>query len=59
MHMMGKMDINKGLSYDDVLLSPVYSDVLPGETDVSTRFVGNIKLKTPIISVAMDTVTEL
>ncbi len=46
------------LSYDDVLLVPGYSEVLPRETDVSTRLAGNVRLNVPVISAAMDTVTE-
>lgn len=47
-----------GLTYDDVLLMPLYSDVLPHQTDLSTRFSKNIGLNIPIASSAMDTVTE-
>lgn len=47
-----------GLTYDDVLLVPLKSDVLPKDIDVSTRFTNNIKLNIPIVSAAMDTVTE-
>jgi IMP dehydrogenase len=50
--------LEETLSYDDVLLLPGYSDFLPGETDVRTRLVGDIYLNVPIISAAMDTVTE-
>lgn len=50
--------IIEGLTYDDVLLLPSYSEVLPRETDVSTYFSRNIKLNIPIVSAAMDTVTE-
>ena len=46
------------ITFDDVLLVPKYSDVLPSEVDVSTYFTRNIKLSIPIISAAMDTVTE-
>jgi IMP dehydrogenase len=48
----------EGLTYDDVLLLPNYSDVLPRDVSIASRFTRNIKLKTPIISAAMDTVTE-
>jgi IMP dehydrogenase len=48
----------EGLTYDDVLLLPAYSEVLPRETDISSKFTRNIVIKTPIISAAMDTVTE-
>ena len=47
-----------GLTYDDVLLVPNYSEVLPRDVDLSSRFTKNIGLKTPIASAAMDTVTE-
>ncbi len=46
------------LTFDDVLLQPGHSEVLPGETDVRTRIAGDIDLNTPILSAAMDTVTE-
>lgn len=45
-------------SYDDVLLVPAYSEVLPKECDVRTKLCGDINLNVPIISAAMDTVTE-
>jgi IMP dehydrogenase len=48
----------EGLTFDDVLLVPAYSEVLPREVDLSTMFTRNIRLNTPIISAAMDTVTE-
>ncbi len=48
----------EGLTYDDVLLVPAFSKVLPREVDLSTRFSKNIRLKIPIVSAAMDTVTE-
>ncbi len=47
-----------GLSYDDVLLMPQFSEVLPADVDLKTRFSRNIVLRTPIASAAMDTVTE-
>lgn len=50
--------LREGLTFDDVLLLPKYSEVLPYEVDVSTRFTRNIKLSIPIVSAAMDTVTE-
>jgi IMP dehydrogenase len=50
--------IGLGLTYDDVLLVPNYSEVLPRDVDLSSKVTRNIKLKTPIISAAMDTVTE-
>ncbi|HOX33470.1 MAG TPA: IMP dehydrogenase, partial [Spirochaetales bacterium] len=45
-------------SYDDVLLVPGYSEILPRETDVSTILAGEVRLNAPVISAAMDTVTE-
>ncbi|HMI66334.1 MAG TPA: IMP dehydrogenase [Cyclobacteriaceae bacterium] len=48
----------EALTYDDVLLVPAYSEVLPRETDTSTQLTANIKLNIPILSAAMDTVTE-
>ena len=55
---MNLSEIKEGLTFDDVLLVPGYSDVLPGETDTTTRFSRNIDLRIPICSSAMDTVTE-
>jgi IMP dehydrogenase len=49
---------NKALAYDDVLLLPGYSDTLPKDCDIATKLCGDIRLNTPIISAAMDTVTE-
>ena len=46
------------LTFDDVLLQPGHSEVMPGETDVRTRIAGDIDLNLPILSAAMDTVTE-
>ncbi|MCO5065596.1 MAG: IMP dehydrogenase [Rhizobiaceae bacterium] len=46
------------LTFDDVLLQPGHSEVMPGETDVGTRIAGDIELNLPILSAAMDTVTE-
>jgi IMP dehydrogenase len=50
--------ISEGFTFDDVLLIPAYSEVLPREVDLSTHFSRNIILRTPIVSAAMDTVTE-
>jgi IMP dehydrogenase len=47
-----------GLTYDDVLLIPSYSEVLPRTVDLSTKFSRNIELKVPFVTAAMDTVTE-
>ncbi|MDC7220939.1 MAG: IMP dehydrogenase [Spirochaetales bacterium] len=52
------MQIEEKLSYDDVLLVPRYSEVLPHMVDVSTRLTNSIKLNVPVLSAAMDTVTE-
>ncbi|MBQ5679453.1 MAG: IMP dehydrogenase [Rikenellaceae bacterium] len=48
----------EGLTFDDVLLVPAYSEVLPREVDITSKFTRNIRLNTPIVSAAMDTVTE-
>jgi IMP dehydrogenase len=50
--------VGEGLTYDDVLLIPAYSEVLPRQVNVSSRFSRNIRLNVPIVSAAMDTVTE-
>ncbi len=50
--------IEEGLTYDDVLLVPSYSDVVPRDTNLQTRFSRNIKLNIPIVTAGMDTVTE-
>lgn len=50
--------IGLGLTYDDVLLVPAYSEVIPRDVNVQTRFSKNITLNIPIVSAAMDTVTE-
>ena len=47
-----------GLTFDDVLLIPAYSEVLPKEVTTTTRFSRNIELKIPFVTAAMDTVTE-
>ena len=52
------MEFKESLSYDDVLLVPGYADFLPGDTQVTTRLCEGIDLNIPIISAAMDTVTE-
>lgn len=50
--------LGEGLTFDDVLLIPAYSEVLPREVDTSTRLTRNITLNIPIVSAAMDTVTD-
>ncbi len=50
--------LEEGLTYDDVLVVPAYSEVLPYETNLETQLTRNIKINVPIISAAMDTVTE-
>ena len=50
--------IGEGLTYDDVLLVPAYSETLPREVNLSTQFTKKITLKAPIVSAAMETVTE-
>ncbi len=50
--------IFEALTFDDVLLVPAYSTVLPREVDITTHLTRNIKLNTPVVSAAMDTVTE-
>jgi IMP dehydrogenase len=51
-------DLQEGLTFDDVLLVPARSDVLPTETDTTTQFTRGIRLRIPLCSAAMDTVTE-
>ena len=48
----------EGLTFDDVLLIPAYSEVLPREVSIASRFSRNVQINTPIASAAMDTVTE-
>ena len=48
----------EGLTFDDVLLVPAYSEILPREVSLSTKFSRNIELKIPFVTAAMDTVTE-
>ena len=50
--------ISQGLTYDDVLLVPAYSETLPREVSITSKFSRNISLNVPIVSAAMDTVTE-
>ena len=50
--------LGEGLTYDDVLLVPAYSEILPREVNIQTKFTRNITINIPIVSAAMDTVTE-
>ena len=50
--------VMEGLTYDDVLLIPAHSEVLPREVDIQTRFTRDIPIQVPIVSAAMDTVTD-
>ena len=52
------MEIREGLTFDDVLLEPGRSEVMPGEVNTETKFTREISLNIPIVSAAMDTVTE-
>ena len=54
----GDKVIAEGLTYDDVLLVPAYSEVLPRDVKLQSHFSRNIVLNTPVVSAAMDTVTE-
>jgi IMP dehydrogenase len=51
-------NVKVGLTFDDVLLMPAKSDILPGDVDVSTLLTKNIRINSPIVSAAMDTVTD-
>lgn len=51
-------EIKEGLTYDDVLLTPAFSEVLPYEVSLKSKLTRNITVNTPIVSAAMDTVTE-
>ncbi|HNX79518.1 MAG TPA: IMP dehydrogenase, partial [Prolixibacteraceae bacterium] len=50
--------ISEGLTFDDVLLIPAYSEILPREVELKSKFTRNIVINTPVVSAAMDTVTE-
>lgn len=58
MALKAKDNFKEGLTYDDVLLVPQYSEILPRDVDISSRLTKNIKLNVPVVSAAMDTVTE-
>ena len=55
---MSKYEIRECLTFDDVLLAPQKSDILPNQVDLSTYLTKKIKLNIPLMSAAMDTVTE-
>ena len=55
---MNSRILHEGLTFDDVLLVPAYSEVLPREVDLKCQFSRNIHLNIPVVSAAMDTVTE-
>ena len=50
--------IQKALTFDDILLVPAYSEVLPKDVDLATQLTRTLRIKIPIVSAAMDTVTE-
>ena len=50
--------VREGLTFDDVLLIPSASDVLPSQVDLTTRLTDDVRLNIPLMSSAMDTVTE-
>jgi len=50
--------LKDGFTFDDVLLVPAYSEILPGNVSTNTLFSKNIKLSIPIVSAAMDTISE-
>ena len=54
---MGKI-IGEGITFDDVLLVPAYSEVIPNQVDLSTNLTKKVKLNIPMMSAGMDTVTE-
>jgi IMP dehydrogenase len=58
LHSLVEAGITTALTFDDVLLEPRYSDVVPSAVDVTTRLTRNIRLNVPLVSAAMDTVTE-
>src|SRR5262245_55162578 len=51
-------NLMEALTFDDVLLVPAYSEILPAETDTTTRLTRNVNINIPVVSAAMDTVTE-
>ena len=59
MSLQNLAQVTEGLTYDDVLLVPAYSEVLPRDVQLKSSFTRNIQVNTPIISAAMDTVCLL
>ena len=57
-HLAGDKFFGEGLTFDDVLLMPAYSQVLPRDVDITTRLTKEITINVPMLSAAMDTVTE-
>ena len=57
-HPSMQRNIREALTFDDVLLEPGYSEVLPHQVDVGSRLTRDIELRMPLVSAAMDTVTE-
>src|ERR1043165_3375415 len=53
-----KILVDEGITYDDVLLVPAHSQIMPRDADISTQFTKRIGLSVPLVSSAMDTVTE-
>lgn len=58
MNIQNSKFVGEGLTYDDVLLVPAFSEVLPREVNIQTKFTRNITINIPVVSAAMDTVTE-
>mgnify|MGYP006172953813 FL=1 len=58
MSLSNVLNIQEGLTYDDVLLVPAYSEVLPRDVQLKSKFTRNIEVFSPVVSAAMDTVTE-
>src|SRR5262249_8439833 len=52
------MEIREGITFDDVLLEPGPSEIVPAQTDVRTRLTRDVRLNIPLLAAAMDTVTE-
>jgi IMP dehydrogenase len=57
MSLSNVLNIQEGLTYDDVLLVPAYSEVLPRDVQLKSKFTRNIEVFSPVVSAAMDTVT--